>query len=593
MRKIILNVIVLLVFLPVFASAANYYVSTSGSDTNAGTQVLQFRTMQRCADLMVAGDTCYVSPGTYNERVTPANSGSAGNLIAFKSSVSHEAIVAGFYLSGKQYIRIDGFYITYLSSSSSGEAIYLASAHGSEILNNVIYRNSGLGIQLHSGNPSNDVTIRGNTISYPDGVIGNAVGDAAIVSNGDRVLIEGNDISHVGDFTNIWGRNVVVRNNLFHDCYMTDYPEYFNQAGHDPTGHHIDAVQYFSDSYHPTPLHFLLFENNTVRDALMANVHGGIYRNMLGNPGDSDVIYRFNTFYKLGSFMIQIYPFNQLRAVHNTAIETSSSVDGYRAMYTIEVDTTSSDIKIINNIFYNATRQTSSASPYMVDSTVQRFFGDYNLLSPMGQFLPSEAHGRVVASQLFSNLASGSDFSLQSSSPAIDSGGPLTRVAAADTGSGTSLIVEDARFFQDGWGMENRGVHADWIAVGSASNVVEIASINYDTNTITLANSINRNDGDPVYIYSNSNGIRVLYGNAPDIGAYEYVSSSSPPITPPEPVLGDLNGDTKVDIADLSTIGTNFGRKSGDAGWNSAYDVAANGVVDIADLVFVARRYTG
>jgi parallel beta-helix repeat protein len=585
MRKNLIALLVLLVLFPGLVGATTYYVSTSGNDANAGTQASPWRTIQKAANTMVAGDTCFVNPGTYDERVSPANSGSSGSLITFRANGN--ATVAGFYLSSRSYIRIDGFRLTYLSSNSEA-AIFLASSHGSEIINNVIFRNAGIGIFLHPVSPSNDVTISGNTISYPGGVLGNAIGDAGIISNGDHVIIEGNDISHVADFTNIWGRNVVVRNNLFHDCYMNDFPEYFNLAGHDPTGHHIDAVQYFSDSYHPTPLHFLLFENNTVRDALMVNVHGGIFRNMLANPGDSDVIYRFNTFYRLGSFMLQINPFNQLRAVHNTVIQTSSTTStlDYRATYTVEVDTTSTDIKLVNNLFYNATRQVSNAHPYVVDSPVQRFFGDYNLLSPIGSFLPSETNGLVIANPLFNNLASGNDFSLQENSPAVDSGGPLTRVAAADSGSGISLIVEDARFFQDGWGMEDRGVHADWIAVGSATNVVEIASINYDTNTITLANSIIRNDGDAVYLYSDSNGRRVLYGDAPDIGAYEYESSSPPD----EPVPGDINGDGIVNSADFFIVVSDFGKTSGFN--NAKSDTNTDNIIDIYDVVYVASRIT-
>jgi len=68
-------------------------------------------------------------------------------------------------------------------------------------------------------------------------------------------------------------------------------------------------------------------------------------------------------------------------------------------------------------------------------------------------------------------------------------------------------------------------------------------------------------------------------------------SGSSPP-PPPAAVPGDLNGDSKVDISDLVIVATNFGRTSG-------FDVRANvvssspEVIDISDLSFVARRFTG
>jgi hypothetical protein len=70
-------------------------------------------------------------------------------------------------------------------------------------------------------------------------------------------------------------------------------------------------------------------------------------------------------------------------------------------------------------------------------------------------------------------------------------------------------------------------------------------------------------------------------------------SGSTPPPPPPPPTVpGDLNNDGKVDITDLVIVATNFGRTSG-------FDVRANvvssipEVIDISDLSFVARRFTG
>ena len=120
---------------------------------------------------------------------------------------------------------------------------------------------------------------------------------------------------------------------------------------------------------------------------------------------------------------------------------------------------------------------------------------------------------------------SSTDLHLQAGSPARGAGTHLTTVASTDKGSGTSLIVNDAGFFQDGSGI----VNADWIRVG-ASNTVQIASISYSTNTITLASPITRSPGTPVYLYKASNGAVVLSGAAPDIGAHPYQGAA--PTTP-------------------------------------------------------------
>ena len=65
-------------------------------------------------------------------------------------------------------------------------------------------------------------------------------------------------------------------------------------------------------------------------------------------------------------------------------------------------------------------------------------------------------------------------------------------------------------------------VNADWIAIGTVSNVVQISSINYSTNTITLASAMTWSNNDSVWLYKNSSGEQVLYGSAPDQGAHEY-----------------------------------------------------------------------
>ena len=115
---------------------------------------------------------------------------------------------------------------------------------------------------------------------------------------------------------------------------------------------------------------------------------------------------------------------------------------------------------------------------------------------------------------------SSNDYHLQSGSPAIGAGTNLTTVASADSGSGTSLVVADASYFQDGFGLST--VKGDCIAVGTASNHVCVTAVNYSTNTLTLSSPISRSDGQGVYLYSKSDGVQVLTGSEPDMGAFPY-----------------------------------------------------------------------
>jgi hypothetical protein len=131
------------------------------------------------------------------------------------------------------------------------------------------------------------------------------------------------------------------------------------------------------------------------------------------------------------------------------------------------------------------------------------------------------------------------NFSLQAGSPALAKGTYLTTVASTDSGSGTVLIVSDAGFFQDGYGIP--GVNADCIAVTNVTNHVCITAVNYQTNILTLASSITRSAGDPVWLYSDSTGRTVLSGSAPDIGDSPIWSPAPAPPQPPPPP-GNVSG---------------------------------------------------
>lgn len=75
--------------------ASDYYVSPNGSDSNPGTLTQPFRTVQKCADVAIAGDTCYIRAGVYRETVRPANSGVSGAPITFKPYNGELVVISG------------------------------------------------------------------------------------------------------------------------------------------------------------------------------------------------------------------------------------------------------------------------------------------------------------------------------------------------------------------------------------------------------------------------------------------------------------------------------------------------------------------
>jgi hypothetical protein len=93
----------------------------------------------------------------------------------------------------------------------------------------------------------------------------------------------------------------------------------------------------------------------------------------------------------------------------------------------------------------------------------------------------------------------------------------------------TTLIVDDALFFQDGsWGSDLSDIQADWIAIGTINNKVQIGLIDYATKTIILSSPKTWEDNASVWLYKDSGGNVVLRGSAPDIGAHEAHTLKAP-----------------------------------------------------------------
>ena len=93
--------IVAWIALAIPASAAEYYVSPSGNDTSGdGSQGRPWKTIQKAADTMSAGDTCHVLDGEYAEMVRPARSGAAGQYISFVAEGSSVSVIGTRPITG-------------------------------------------------------------------------------------------------------------------------------------------------------------------------------------------------------------------------------------------------------------------------------------------------------------------------------------------------------------------------------------------------------------------------------------------------------------------------------------------------------------
>jgi hypothetical protein len=477
-----------------------------------------FATIQVCANAAAAGDTCTVFAGTYSEYVNVPSSGTAAAPLTFQVNPGDTAFVTGFTVTGRSYITINGFSLGNHSNAIPG--IYLSGTSHVTIMNNAISYTGGDGIQLNSSPwPSSAncayTLISNNTISWTGwNLTGGAYG---IDVYGDYNLIDSNDISHAADYTHVHGSFDVIRNNNFHDSDSTNF-------GVAEGSIHIDGMQTWGVV--GAPLHHLLMERNVMSNVMYpneANVHLGLFDDGT-TDGGSDAVVRYNTYYSNNAYFTIVQNNMPNVRIYNNTIANATAPQSSIANFA----GSSPGGVFLNNILY-ATIATGFGYDVYADSTspVSRVANSLVYAPSCGKScawaaaLTSEPGAVLNKNPSFINPAS--NFTLQSGSPAFRVGTYLTTVASGDKGSGTSLVVTDAGFFQDGSGI----INADWIRVGP-TNTVQIASIDYATNTITLTNTITRSANDPVYLYKDSNGNVVLFGTAPDIGAYQ-----GPGPTPP------------------------------------------------------------
>jgi hypothetical protein len=519
------------------AMATTYYVSTTGSDSNNGSLTAPFRTIQKAANIVNPGDIVYIRGGVYNARVVLTRSGSSNQYITFQSYPGETATLDGTGLGAGHMIRGSSSNISYL-----------------KIIGLKISNFFGTGIQFDGG--GSHIEIRNNEISY-----GNVSPSAT--NTGHAILIT----------SELWPgpiyytfTDIVIDGNNIHN--FTTGPRYYNECltvaydinrfqitdnaitssgniGIDTIGRHTMSYSPYSviDAYPHNGIisgnvltstgnyaedsaiyldgsHDVTVEKNEIYDGIGVGITVStekadvtvsniiVRRNLVRNKS-------YNTYLSSAGGTTA-----NSRIVHNTFVINSGA--GRISFY---VGNGNNNV-VKNNIYYSGA---STYVNYWLAGKTDNSTMDYNLLSNASEYFqykginyysntPSnnfmqyktatskEAHS-ITGNPLFTDPSS--DYTLQSGSPAIDAGQFLTTTTSS--GSGTSVPVADARYFQAGYGIS--GVPGDIIMVGS--NTVTVNAVNYSTNTITVNRNISWNNGDGVS-YPHS-GLR------PDIGSNEYV----------------------------------------------------------------------
>lgn len=176
----------------ILATNTPYYVSQSGNDTNPGTLAKPWKTLKKAVSMATPGDTIFILPGIYYEKLTP-NSGSSGNYITYTATpgtVILDGTGSGgsiIQIVGKNYLKIQN--LTVKNSPLNGVDIQPSSSGVKssyiEILNLNVQNSKEVGIRAVK---SQNIVIKNNTINYVK--YSSGIG----VWTSDQVLVDHNTI---------------------------------------------------------------------------------------------------------------------------------------------------------------------------------------------------------------------------------------------------------------------------------------------------------------------------------------------------------------------------------------------------------------
>ncbi len=239
MKKYFILLIIASFFLllPEKAWATDYYVSTTGNDSNSGTVNSPWKTWKKAEAVVKPGDTVFFKAGTYDPsyfntydgRPNINLNGSTGSYITMQkdpNSTGTVIINRGIGIDG-QYGKMIGIEIDGGGRNESIVQLY----HSTNIIfQNNVFHNSGTEDCFRDLKTKNTQLI-GNEI-YDCGATTNQ-GDAIDCVGCINSLYQNNDISNVRDGIQIKGgaKNIIVEKNIFHDISAPDASIVFGSDG--------------------------------------------------------------------------------------------------------------------------------------------------------------------------------------------------------------------------------------------------------------------------------------------------------------------------------------------------------------------------
>lgn len=295
---------------PFAANATAYFVRADGSDStcngsanasSASAPNCSFRTIQKSANVGVAGDNVSIQPGTFNETLNLSKAGTSSSPIVFSGP---GATLRGNLKITGQYITVDG--ITISPPTSGG--LYAVSISGT-----------------HNALRNCTVTAYGAAAADQATAIG--------FEGGSFNTVEGCTIRDLNDIDvfHVWGHDNTIRNNYVTNIQQVNY-----------AANHTDFIQ--SWGYSGAQAYNILVEGNVVTNssAQLGNTSND------GQAGLHDWTFRNNVFYNIGNAFFWGIPASKF---YNNVFYNVGKGQGYALSLYTQTDYSSVGVEIVNNVF--------------------------------------------------------------------------------------------------------------------------------------------------------------------------------------------------------------------------------------------------
>ena len=452
-------------------SHPSFYVSTTGVDSNPGTQTAPWRTIQHAADTVRAGSTVNVRGGVYEELVSIKASGNATDgFITFRSYPGETAVLdaehfapdgrsAIWTIHNKSYVRIEGFEIRNYRTAEHrlvplGISVMGAGSHIELLKNNVHHIEQTFNRRDAPGHGANGfgIAVYGTDAKTPISELvldGNEVHHLKTGSS-ESLVVNGNvtnfRITHnvVHDNNNIGidvigfertapdpavdqARDGVVSGNLVYSITSRGNPAYGNEQNSDGiyvdggtrilieqnVMHDVDFGIELASEHKDRSTSYITARNNLIYHCHTAGVSIGGYAPERGHTDHSTVVN--NTFYEndtsrtgSGEFQMQ---WNMADNVFANNV-VYAGADCLIAVNKSQVEKQQPPVTIDHNLYYCASG--SKASKWGQFPARVTGFDNYVRLTG------NDRHSRFLDPHFVD--AAANDFHLRSDSPAIAAG---------------------------------------------------------------------------------------------------------------------------------------------------------------------------